>query len=232
MARSFLVLALTVLAASPAAFAQPTPTPLPPLDGDRPNPPAEGAPRPNGDRPKFQDQGAPRDNGDRPKPRDNGGPKPDGDRPRKDRGQKPGDPDRRPPGDDGMFQKFRERLEQMSPEERQKFKDNWMRWKQMGDGERNDWQKRAMEERERIKKNIDEAVAKLGLKLDEDQREVFALRYRQERHKLEQALSQEIDQKRKAGIEKIMQGLKAEFSNQPKASPSPAGTPAPAAAPQ
>jgi len=199
-----LVLALTALLAAQAAFAQeptPTPTPLPPLDGDRPKPSAEGTPRPDGDRPKKN-----RDKGD-------WGPR-DGDK----------RPPLPPPGDESMFQKFRQRLEQMSPEERQKFKDNWRRWKEMGDDERREWQKRAMEEHDKLKQNVDEALGKLGLKLDEDQREVFALRYRQERRKLEQSLCKEMDEKRKAGVEDILQRLKTEFSNPPK--PEPSATPA------
>jgi hypothetical protein len=131
-------------------------------------------------------------------------------------------------GEEPMFQKFRERLEQMSPEERQKFKDNWKRWKEMGDDERKDWQKRAMEERDRLKQNVDDALSKLGLKLDDDQREVFALRYRQERRKLEQSLCKEMDEKREAGVDEILQRLKTEFSNSPKPTPKPT----PAATPQ
>lgn len=124
-----------------------------------------------------------------------------------------------------MFQKFRERLEKASPEEREKFKENLKRWKEMGDDERREFQKRAMEENDRLRKNVDEALQKLGLKLDEDQREVFALRYRQERRKLEQTLCKEVDEKRKAGVDGILQQLKTEFTNPPKASPTPVATP-------
>jgi hypothetical protein len=193
MARSFLALALAALVAAPTAFAQPTPTPVPPLEGDQPKPPAEKPPRPEGDRPK------------------------------KDRQQ---DPSRRQFSDDElMVQKFRKKLEDMSPEERQRFKENLKRWKEMGEDERKDMQKRAIEERERVRKNVDEAIEKLGLKLDQDQREVFALRYRQERHKLEQTVCKEMDEKRKAGVEDILQRLKVEFSNPPKPAPAPAATP-------
>jgi hypothetical protein len=132
----------------------------------------------------------------------------------------------RPRFDEAMMEKFRAKLEKMSPEERQKFKENFKRWKEMGDDERRDWQKRAMEEHERLRRNVDEALAKLGLTLDKDQREVFMLRYKQERRKLEQSLCREMDEKRKAGVEAILQKLKAEFSGaaKPGASPTPAPT--------
>ena len=152
---------------------------------------------------------------ERPMPPKDRPPKPEGDRPKMDHHD----------GDDGMMQKFRKRMDQMSPEDRERFKANWDRWKQMSDQERADWKNRAMAERDRLRKVVDDAIAKLGLKLDDDQREVFALRYRQERRKLEQSLCQEMDAKRKAGDEEILQKLKEEFSAKPKAAPSPAATP-------
>jgi len=151
----------------------------------------------------------------------------EGKRPKKDRDGR--ENDRRPPmppvDREGPLGRFKKKLEQMTPEERQHFQDNWKRWREMNDGERRDWQKRAMDEREHLKHNIDDAIAALGLKLDADRREVFALRYRQERRKLEQQISEETEAKRKAGIDDILARLKAEFST-PK--PAPAATPAPA----
>ncbi len=135
--------------------------------------------------------------------------------------------DRRPPPDengDGQSGRFKKRLEQMSPDERQHFLDNWKRWKEMGDGERKDWQQRAMDERNRMKKVIDDAIQGLGLKLDDDQREVFVLRYRQERRKIEEQLCQEMTAKRESEINEMLQRLKNEFS-----APRPTPTPAPAA---
>jgi hypothetical protein len=163
-------------------------------------------------------------------------PPPDGRRPKKDHDHDPGDRDsgRRPPlppldhagpgdqgGQDGPLARFKKKMDQMSPEEREHFQENWKRWKQMGDGERKDWQQRAMDERERIKKVIDDTISKLGLKLDDDQREVFVLRYRQERRKIEEQLRSEMDAKRQAEVNEMLQRLKVEFST-PKPAPAPA----------
>jgi hypothetical protein len=145
-----------------------------------------------------------------------------------DRGRGPGGPDRRPSGDgdaDGPLARFKKRLEQMSPEERQRFQENWKRWKQMGNGEQRDWQGRAEEERDRMKKVIDDTIQKIGLKLDDDQREVFVLRYRQERRKIEEQLRQEMDAKRATEIDAMLQRLKAEFSAPKPAAASPKPTP-------
>ncbi len=131
------------------------------------------------------------------------------------------------PNRDDPFLRFKKKLDTMSPEERKHFQDNWKRWREMGEGERRDWQKRAMEERARLKQNVADAIARIGLQLDDDQREVFALRYHQERRKLEQGLCEEMKKKREAGIEEMLSKLKTEFSTAGAA-----GSPIPAATPQ
>ncbi|MDD5198851.1 MAG: hypothetical protein PHC88_03530 [Terrimicrobiaceae bacterium] len=137
-----------------------------------------------------------------------------------------------PPGEESLFQGFQKRLEKMGPEERERFKENWKRWKEMGDRERKAWQQRAVEERDRVKKVIDDAIAKTGLSLNEDQKEVFILRYRQERRKIEEQLREEVDAKRRQKIDEMLERLKSEFSaakpasaSESKTSSSPAPTP-------
>jgi hypothetical protein len=109
----------------------------------------------------------------------------------------------------------------MAPEEREQFRKNWQHWKEMGQREQKNWKQRAAEEHERVRKTVDEAIAKIGLKLNNDQKEVFALRYRQERRKIEEQLRKEIDAARKQRIDEMLANLKAEFS-----APAPAATPA------
>jgi hypothetical protein len=147
-------------------------------------------------------------------------PRPPGDHPPK------GDPSPRN-DDEGPFKRFHDRLDKMGPKEREQFKQNWQRWKQMGDRERKDWQQRAAEERERVRQCIDDAIAKTGLTLDNDQREVFVVRYRQERRKIEEQLRQEMDAKREQKIDEMLVRLKAEFTTAPKPSASPSPSPTP-----
>jgi len=123
--------------------------------------------------------------------------------------------------EEGPFKRFHDKLDKMGPKEREQFKQNWQRWKEMGDKERKDWQQRASEERERVKKCIDDAIAKAGLTLNNDQREIFVVRYRQERRKIEEQLRQEMDIQREQKIDEMLVRLKAEFS----AAPKPATTP-------
>jgi len=121
--------------------------------------------------------------------------------------------------------KFRKRLAKMSPEDRERFIENWKRWKEMGDRERRAWQARAEEERRRVDKAISDTLKKLELDLDEDEREVFALRYRQERRKIEKELCSEMQAKRAQMIEAMQGRLKEEFAA--KSGTKPAATPEP-----
>ncbi len=69
--------------------------------------------------------------------------------------------------------------------------------------------------REKVAEEIQDAINKSGLKLDDDQREVFALRYTQERRKIEEALRKEMDQKRHTMVGDMLARLKLEFSGAP-----------------
>lgn len=142
----------------------------------------------------------------------------------------PGDENRpRRPGpgrdDDDPAKWFRQKLEQMDPKDREHFRENWQRWKEMGDRERADWKKRAAAEQDRLKKSVDDAIAKTGLTLTADQREVFTLRYRQERRKIEEQLCKEMSAKRQDRIDAMLTQLKAEFSPAAAAPAKPSPTP-------
>lgn len=116
----------------------------------------------------------------------------------------------------------------MSPEERQHFEKNWERWKAMDDHERQEWKQRAMEARQRMKQTVDQAIAELGLQLTDDQRQVFTLRYFQERRKIEEELCKEMSAKREQMLSDMLQRLKTEFNAPNSASPSPSASPTPA----
>ena len=92
----------------------------------------------------------------------------------------------------------------MPPEEQELFRD------------------RELFRREKIAQEIQQAIIKSGLRLDDDQREVYALRYTQERRKIEEALRKEMDQKRQWMVGDMLARLKIEFAP----TPAPAGSPA------
>jgi dsDNA-binding SOS-regulon protein len=104
-------------------------------------------------------------------------------------------------------------FEQFSPDQKKKFLDNLNQWKAMSPEEQELYRDRELFRREKIAEEIQDAITKSGLKLDEDQREVFALRYTQERRKIEDALHKETDQERQTMVSEMMGRLKGEFSS-------------------
>ena len=108
--------------------------------------------------------------------------------------------------------KFRERFKNLSPEGQERFRQNWSSWRGMDPGEREKLMDRGLEERQRVEELIDSALRESGLDLTRDEREVFALRYRQERRKLEEGLRDEIAKMREERLEEMLERLKSEFA--------------------
>jgi hypothetical protein len=109
------------------------------------------------------------------------------------------------------FQGARERWFSMSPEDRQVFRRNAERWMQMGPGERNLMRAREKLHREELKRQAEAALHDAGLRLDQEKRELFEQRYLQERRKMERALRQETEAKRKQELPVLNDRLKKEF---------------------
>ena len=107
-------------------------------------------------------------------------------------------------------QEAQRRIEQLPPEEREAFKRNLRVWRELSPEERENVRK---DENERIRAEIDKALQQSGLHLDKDQREVFALRYRQERRKLERELQEKLEAERARRLPGIIDGLKREFAD-------------------
>ena len=110
-------------------------------------------------------------------------------------------------------------FEQLSPDQKKKFVDNLDQWKAMSPEEQELFRDRDLLRREKIAQEIQDGITKTNLKLDDDQREVFALRYTQERRKIEEALHKEIDHKRQTMVADMLARLKVEFSGTPAPAP-------------
>jgi len=140
----------------------------------------------------------------------------------------------RKPGKDRGFEDSRRKLDNLPPEQRERFGENLRRWQRLPDEERRDLRQEDLRRRERIAREIDEAIRNQGLKLNPDQREVFALRYTQERRRIEAALRRETEEKRSRQLGEMVDRLKKEFAATSIAaspSPSPSPSPGPAATP-
>jgi|GEM_PF-1588094 len=124
------------------------------------------------------------------------------------------------------FDDSRKFFEHLSPEQREKFQENYQRWQEMTPEERNAIRNRDENRRQRILQEIDKAIAASGLQLDKDSREMYILRYTQERRKIEEKLQKEMEEKRKPLLQEMNNRLKQEFngvsSGKSGASPTPA----------
>ena len=141
----------------------------------------------------------------------------------------PGGPPSR--GGGGRFVRpARERWHQMSPEDRQRFRSNAERWLSMPPEEQRALHYREGLQRQRIRREAEAAIQQSGLQLEAEKRELYERRYLQERRRIERSLRQELDEKRQRELAPVMENLKKEFGDQPKAG-SPAATAAPSSAP-
>jgi len=106
-------------------------------------------------------------------------------------------------------------FEQLLPDQQKKFLDNLEAWKAMSPEEQELYRDRELFHRQKITAEIQDAMTKSGLQLDDDQREVFTLRYTQERRKIEEALRKDIDRKRQLMVADMLTRLKGEFATPP-----------------
>lgn len=133
-----------------------------------------------------------------------------------------------PPKKNDQFEDARRIFEKLLPDERRRFGENFQRWNQMPPDEKSALRDREQFRRERIAQEIDNSIQKSGLPLDADRREVYALRYAQERRKIEEQLRKEMDAKRTVKLAEMLNRLKVEFSVAPPAvSPSPSAAVSP-----
>ena len=110
------------------------------------------------------------------------------------------------------MENVRKAIDALTPEQRQRFSENLMRWSQMPPEE-----KKSLRDREEVRKKfmtqeLDTAIAESGLQLDGDRREQFMKRYGEERRKIEEQLRKEMGEKRKPLLIELIARLKAEFS--------------------
>ena len=123
---------------------------------------------------------------------------------------------RRPEGGSAEGEKFenvRRAMEALTPEQRKRFQENFLRWSNLSPEERKSLADRDSFRRKKIAEEIDAALKEAGLELDPGRRELFARRYGEERHKIEEQLRKELDEKRRPLLKDVITRLKAEFSD-------------------
>lgn len=122
---------------------------------------------------------------------------------------------RRPEGGSPEGEKFenvRRALDALTPDQRKRFQENFLRWSNLSPEEKKSLADREIFRRKKIAEDIDAALREAGLELDPGRRELFARRYGDERHKIEEQLRKELDDKRRPLLKEVIARLKAEFS--------------------
>jgi hypothetical protein len=111
------------------------------------------------------------------------------------------------------FELLRKAFEQLSTEQQERILQNFHRWQDLSQDEKEVLRQRERVQRQKQEASINEAYQKSGLQLNDEQRAQFRKRYLQERRRLEEQLVHDIQEKRQAGNAAIIEILKKEFSN-------------------
>ncbi|MDR3406178.1 MAG: hypothetical protein P4L99_27070 [Chthoniobacter sp.] len=111
------------------------------------------------------------------------------------------------------YENVRKALEALTPEQRKRFQENFMRWANLSPEE-----KKALRDREEVRKKIIEqeseaAVQESGLPLDGERREQFIKRYGEGRRLIEEQLRKEMNEKRKPLVHELIGRLRTEFAS-------------------
>ncbi len=110
------------------------------------------------------------------------------------------------------FENVRKAIEALTPEQRQRFQENFQRWANLSPEKKEALREREEFRKKRMTEEIDAAISEAVLTLDSNRRELFVKRYGEERRKIEEQLRKEMDEKRKPLITEIVAKLKTEFS--------------------
>jgi len=105
---------------------------------------------------------------------------------------------------------WRRPLEKLTPEQRQRFKENLERWNKLSKEQQDELRRNEKLRKERLLNEINDAIKKSGLKLDANQRQIFTARYDQERRTIEEKLREELDAKRRLAVADLIRHLIAE----------------------
>jgi Protein of unknown function (DUF3106) len=116
------------------------------------------------------------------------------------------------PADREKFETARKAIDALTPDQRKRFQENFLRWSNLSPEEKKALADRDTFRRKKIAEDIDAALKEAGLILDGDRREAFGKRYGEERHKIEEQLRKDIDEKRTPLLKEVVAKLKVEFS--------------------
>lgn len=107
---------------------------------------------------------------------------------------------------------LRQTFESLTPEQRERFKENLLRWTNMTPEEKKALRDQSELRRTKMAEETDKAVKESGLTLTPEQREQFAHRYTEGRRLMEEKFRRETEEKRKPAVRELVTRLREEFS--------------------
>jgi hypothetical protein len=107
---------------------------------------------------------------------------------------------------------MRQTLEKMTPEQRQEYWRNFQKWMAMQPADKKEMSEREESRRNKIREEINNAIASTGLELSEEQKQQFKQRYFEERRAIEEKLRKDYEEKRAPLLKEMLERLKAEFA--------------------
>jgi hypothetical protein len=125
------------------------------------------------------------------------------------------------------FENVRKAIEALTPEQRQRFQENFQRWMNLSPEEKKALREREDVRRKTIEEEIQAAIQESGLQLDGERREQFVKRYSDERRTIEEQLHKEMAEKRRPLVKQLVARLRAEFAAQGAPASSSVPLPAP-----
>jgi hypothetical protein len=128
--------------------------------------------------------------------------------------------------DNPVFDDVKKALNALTPAQRKRFQENFIRWANLPPDEKKALRDREEQRKALVAQEVDAAIKESGLELDSERRDLFAKRYSEERRKIEEQLRKEAAEKRKPMVHEMVARLKQEF-----AAPTPAQVQVPAIAP-
>ena len=110
------------------------------------------------------------------------------------------------------FDNVRKALDALTPAQRKRFQENFMRWSNLSPDEKKTLRDREETRKKVVAQEVETVLKDSGLELDPDRREQFAKRYSEERRKIEEQLRKEAAEKRKPLVREMVARLKEEFA--------------------
>lgn len=103
-------------------------------------------------------------------------------------------------------------MRELSPEERQRWMENFRRWQELPQPAKQALLDRQQLFQTRMREDMETALKQSGLELNDEQRKRFVERYAEERRRIEEDLRRQMEEQRRPRVDALIEKLKQEFA--------------------